>query len=400
MEEATRVRVSGPLAVLVPDVIEYLAGLGYRDHSVAVQLQRLAKLSCWVEEDGVEPASIDEELISRWVGAAHRGGRARSLTPSSFRVLLGYLRSRRVVPSPALPSTPMDAVMGDYREYLSVERGLAASTMVTYMASAAWFLSAACGGDPRRIASLSVEDVARFVLKVARRRSPRSVNEVVVGTRSLLRYFYVKSLIATPLAQATPWLARGRTSSLPRTLPPGQGRLLIDSCDQTTLVGVRDFALITVLVRLGLRVGEVAAMELADIDWRRGELLVRSKGGWRDALPLPVDVGEAIVAYLTRRDPDPEFPEVFLHVKAPRGPTTMTDVRAVVRRACARVGIPDTSTHRLRHGAAMEMLRGGAPLHEIGQVLRHRDLETTAVYAKVDFAALASVADEWPGNES
>ncbi|MGH9272207.1 MAG: tyrosine-type recombinase/integrase, partial [Ilumatobacteraceae bacterium] len=283
-----------------------------------------------------------------------------------------------------------------YSDYLAFERGLVPGTIGDYLASARWFLSASCDDDPERVAVLSAGDVARFVVTVSQVRRGRSVNGVVVGVRSLLRWFYLTGRIDTPLAQATPWLARGRMSTLPRTLEPGTGERLLASCDPETLVGSRDKAVMTLLIRLGLRVGEVTVMELGDLDWRRGEVTVRSKGGWRDPLPLPADVGDALVAYLTRRGPHDMTRRMFLQVRAPRQPMTMTGIRAVVRRACRRVGIADTSTHRLRHGVATSMLRHGAALHEIGQVLRHRDVETTAMYAKVDFAALATVAQPWP----
>ena len=401
MNEAMRVRVSGPLAGDAADLIGYMSGRGYGDKSIVEHVRRLAHVSRWLERERLSVDAVDEQLIGRLVAALHRTGKGKVLKPCSFRVVLGFLRSRGVAPPQVVVSTPIGVLLEDYRDYLIVERALASSTVHGYMGTAAWFVSHTCADDPARVAMLGVGDVSGFVLQVARIRGPRSVNEVVVGVRSLLRYFYLKGLIDTPLAQAAPWLARGRTSTLPRTLEPGVAQLLLASCDRGTLVGVRDFAVLTLFVRLGLRVGEITAMELGDIDWRRGEVTIRSKGGWRDPLPVPVDVGDALVAYLCRRGPDDaDCGHVFLHVRAPRGPMTMTDLRAVVRRACNRVGIADTSTHRLRHALACDMLRHGAPLYEIGQVLRHRELVTTAVYAKVDFAALFTVAQPWPGSES
>jgi integrase len=342
--------------------------------------------------------AVDEHVIERLVDEFHRASQAKRFTPRSFRLVLEFLRLRGIVPAAGGPATALDALLGDYRRYLVVERCLAPLTVRTYLSAAAWFLAVACGGDPDRVVGLSAGDVAGFVLHVAEVRSPASVNTVVVGARSLLRWFYVTAMIDRPLAQATPWLARGRTSTLPRTLAPGHARALLATCDRDTLRGARDLAVLTVLIRLGLRAGEVAALEVRDIDWRRGQMTVRSKGGWGDPLPLPVDVGDAVVAYLTRRGPGGPHPQLFLRLCAPPGPMTMPSVRAVVRDACERAGIPDTGTHRLRHGAACEMLANGAPLHEIGQVLRHRNLETTAMYAKVDFATLATVAQPWPGS--
>lgn len=399
MEEALRARVPGPLAGHVSALVDHLAGQGYADRSMVDHVRCLGHLSRWLERTGLGPSAVDESLVEQVVDALHEAGKARKLTPRSFRVVLRFLRGRGIVPAaPAVPLTPNDELIEDYRRYLVVGRSLAPLTILSYVDAAAWFLTEQCGGDPERVAGLSARDVASFVLHVAEVRSPASVNTVVVGVRSLLRWFYVKAMIATPLAQATSWLARGRMSTLPRPLEAGHAQALLATCDRETLPGARDFAVLTMLVRLGLRAAEVAAVELGDIDWRKGEVNVRTKGGWRDPLPLPVDVGEALVAYLARRGGESELRHVFLHVRAPRGPMTMTNVRAVVRQACGRAGIPDTGAHRLRHGAASAMLANGAPLHEIGQVLRHRDLETTARYAKVDFAALASVAQPWPGS--
>ena len=399
MERALRVRVSGPLAGYAPELIGYLADRGNGDRSTADHVGCLAHLSGWLDRRRLDPADVDESVIERLVDALHRAGKAKKLTPGSFRVLLGFLRWRGIIPpAQVVPPTPIEELLADYRRYLLAERSLAPLTVPGYLASADWFLSEACGDDPDGVAGLSAGDVASFVLRVAEVRSPASVNTVVVGVRSLLRWFYLRGMIDKPLAQATPWLARGHTSTLPRPVEAGDAEVLLATCDLDTLAGLRDFAVLRVLIRFGLRAGEVAALELGDIDWRRGEVTVRSKGGWRDPLPVPVDVGDALVAYLSRRGPEPRFREVFLHVTAPRGPMTMSNVRGVVQRACQRAGIAAVGTHRLRHGAASDLLRKGAPLHEIGQVLRHRHLATTAIYAKVDFAALATVVQPWPGS--
>jgi site-specific recombinase XerD len=399
MERALRVRVGGPLAGSAPELIEFLSEQGYSDQSTAEHVGRLAWLSGWLEAEGLGPAAVDEALVGHVVDALHRVGKGRKCTPCSFRVVLGFLRRRGIVPMPPVVTpTPADGLLGDYRRYLVVERSLAPLTLPGYLGTAAWFLAEACGGDPARVPALSAGDVVSFVLRVAESRRPASVNTVVVGVRSLLRWFYVTGMIDTPLAQATPWLARGATSTLPRPLEAGHAAAMLATCERDTLAGARAFAVLSVLVRLGLRAGEVVAIEVGDVDWRRGEVMIRGKGGWRERLPLPVDVGDALVAYLALRGARSDFRQLFLHVRAPLGPMTMSNVRFVVRQACERAGIPDTGTHRLRHGAAADMLRNGAPLHEIGQILRHRDIQTTAIYAKVDFAALATLARPWPGS--
>lgn len=399
MELAWRVKVCGPLAGEVPGLIGVLERRGYRESSAADHVRCLAHLSRWLEIEGLEPAAVDEALVVAMVEAWHGTVLARKLRPGSFRVVLGFLRERGVV-APVAASAPggFDGLLGDYRAYL-VGRGLARLTVPGYVSAAARFLGDTCGEEPGLVVGLSSSAVASFVARAAESRSPASVNTLVVGVRSLLRWLYVDGRIDRPLAQATPWLASGQLSTLPRSVEPGQAGLLLGTCDRSRLAGARDFAVLTVLARLGLRAGEIAALELADIDWRRGRVTVRSKGGWLDPLPLPVDVGEAIAAYLRLRGPEPEFQQLFLRVYAPRGPMKLPTVRAVVREACERAGIADVGTHRLRHGAAADLLRNGAGLPEIGQVLRHRDLQTTAMYAKVDFAALVTVARAWPGSD-
>lgn len=294
---------------------------------------------------------------------------------------------------------PVGALLDRYREFLIVERGLRPTTVATYSWNARLFLLAACGDDVARIETLTAGDVARFVVAVSEGRRASSVNTIVVGVRALLRYMYAAGLIATPLAQATPWLARGRVSTLPRTTVPGAAAQILAGLDRATVAGARDFAIVTLMSRLGLRLGEVIDMELDDVDWRRGELLVRSKGGWRDPLPLPVDVGEAVTAYLVLRGPEERWRQMFLRIDPP-GPMQRSTVLAAIRRACVRVGLPDLCSHRLRHTLAVDLLRRGAALPEIGQLLRHRELATTAIYARVDTTALAMVAQPWPGSGS
>jgi site-specific recombinase XerD len=401
MHDASRVRVSGPLTGWAQGLIDWLTVTGFGRQSQIMHTRRLALLSRWLERDGVDPVVVDEELIGALLADHQRRvGSYRSLTGRSFRPVLEYLRAEGVVPPEATWSAPVDVLLDRFRDHLAVERGLQPSTITKYAGTARLFLLVTCRDNLCRLGALSAGDVARFVAGIAEGRRASSVNTIVVGVRALLRYLYAAGLIATPLAQATPWLAQGQMSSLPRLVPLGSGELLLAGLDRRTLVGARDFAIVTVLARLGLRAGELVAMELDDIDWRRGELLVRSKGGWRDSLPLPVDVGEALAVYLSARGRDDHWRQVFLRVLPPLGPMVPGAVNAVIRRRCARVGLPDLGTHRLRHSVAGDLLRAGAALPEIGQVLRHHELATTAIYARVDHSALAALAQPWPGSGS
>jgi integrase/recombinase XerD len=235
-------------------------------------------------------------------------------------------------------------------------------------------------------------------VEVCPRLGRRAAQLTVVALRSLLRFMHLEGALERSLAGAVPSVAGWRLSGLPKRLEPGEVDALLDSCDRSTVIGSRDLAILTVLARLGLRAGEVAGLSLEDIDWRAGELIVRGKGARSERLPLPHDVGEAVVGYL--RDGRPATAQdrmVFVRVRAPHHGLSPGGVTFVVAAAARRAGLGQIHAHRLRHTAASEMLRAGATLPEVGQVLRHRRASTTAIYAKVDRQALRQIARPWPG---
>jgi integrase/recombinase XerD len=185
--------------------------------------------------------------------------------------------------------------------------------------------------------------------------------------------------------------------NLPRWLGPADLAALLDNQGPPTAVGCRDHAVVVMLARLGLRAAEVAGLSLDDVDWRAGEIVVRGKGDRVERLPLPVDVGEALVAYLQHGRPPTACRALFVGVNRPWMGLTASTMAEVVHRACARSGVAPVGAHRLRHSAATAMLRAGASLEEVGQVLRQRSTQVTALYAKVDFVALRTLAMPWPG---
>ena len=220
-----------------------------------------------------------------------------------------------------------------------------------------------------------------YVVAQCRGRAPGSAKFLVTGLRSLLGYLFLTGRTRCQLAGAVPMVAHWGAGSLPRALSPQTVAALLASCDTATLGGRRDQAILVLLARLGLRAGEVAGLELDDLDWRAGEISVHGKGSRRERLPLPADAGEALVAYLHGGRPRAGCRKVFLRLNAPAEGLTVAAVTAVVYRACARAGLPRAGAHRLRHSAASAMLAGGATLTEVGQVLRHARLGTTAIYA-------------------
>jgi integrase/recombinase XerD len=281
---------------------------------------------------------------------------------------------------------------------MAVEHRLAPSTIDRNVYLVRPFLERFAAADGVELGRLDVEAITGFVLECRDARG-RTAPRMVTALRSLLRFLHVDGLIDRPLVTAVPAIASWKLAGLPKALRPDDVAALLATCDEQTVVGRRDLAILTVLARLGLRAGEVAGLRLDDIDWRQGQLTVRGKGNRLDELPLPVDVGQIIVAYLRAEHPDstPEFRELFARVRAPRGPLTRLAVTQIVAAAARRAGLPTIHAHRLRHTAASGMLRSGGSLTEIGQVLRHARPLTTAIYAKVDVEALRTLALPWPG---
>jgi integrase/recombinase XerD len=260
------------------------------------------------------------------------------------------------------------------------------------------FLAAVQGAGGLELAGLTPAEVNRFVLAECRGRSIASAKHLVTGLRSLLRFLHVEGTTAVSLSGALPAVAGWSGSPLPRGIDARSVRRLLASCDRRTGKGRRDFAVLMLLARLGLRAGEVVAVELGDVDWSGGEILVRGKARRIERLPLPVDVGQALAGYLARGRPRCGQRALFLRVLAPHRRLTVGGVSVLVHAACQRAGLPPIATHRLRHTVASELLRHGAGLPEIGQVLRHRSIASTAIYAKADTAALRQLARPWPGS--
>jgi site-specific recombinase XerD len=295
----------------------------------------------------------------------------------------------------------VELLLDRYRLFLLSERALASSTVEVYVRLVRPFIASRQVVDGVALVdTLTPGDVTGFVLAASARRSPTTAALVMTALRSLLGFLHVEGLVPTALQGAVPPAASWRLAGLPKSLTAGEVQRLLAACDRRTRLGRRNYALLLLLVRLGLRAGEVAALGLDDIDWRAGEIVVRGKGDRVERLPLPVDVGEAIASYLRRGRPVTALDRrVFTRVRAPhRGlpPNAMSDVVATV---AARAGLEGVvGAHQLRHTTATSMVAAGATLTEVGQVLRHRRLMTTQIYAKVDREGLRLVARAWPGS--
>jgi site-specific recombinase XerD len=403
MDGPSRVRVSGPLKPYARGFAAELSQQGYTQMSAASRMWLMAHLSRWLEGEGLDETALTQIVVEAFMAARRAAGHTHYRSPRALDPLLGYLRGLGAAPSvpPIVETAPEEVLLERYRHYLTMERGLAASTARCYVNSVRPFLAARATADGIDLENPVAGDIAAFVLAECSRRSVTSARMLVKALRPLLAFLHVDGVLECSLAAAVPSIAGWRLAGLPQALEPDQARRLLTSCDRSTVAGSRDFAILTLLSRLGMRAGEVAALELDDLDWRAGEILVRGKGDRRERLPLPTDVGEAVASYLRHGRPEAAAGRrVFVRVRAPLGPVTSSAVTQVVYAAGMRTGLGKIGAHRLRHTAATEMLRAGASLTDIGQVLRHRRLLTTAIYAKTDRESLRILARPWPGGAS
>lgn len=391
-------RKPGRMAPHIEGFGAWLTERGYTPGTVRNMLKVVGQLGRWMTSEGVEVSGLGTTALEAFVASCRDRGARRVPGRRSLLPLLDYLRSEGLLADEQPPSTPVEELVRDYRGWLVADRGLAAATVLRYENLARRFLVERAAQDGERfVANLTGAHVVGFLLRESTRVSVGAAKGRVAELRSLLRFLHVRGLTATALASAVPPVAGWRDTSIPRGLAAVEVERLLDSCDRGHTGGVRDLAIITLVARLGLRSAEVARLELDDLDWRAGEIVIRGKARRVDRLPMPGDVGQALVAYLSNARPRSDIRAVFLALKAPMRAIRPDLVSDVTRRACNRAGLPRVGAHRLRHALATELLRRGATLVAVSQVLRHRDLATTAIYAKVDSGTLRIVAQPWPG---
>ncbi len=389
------VRIAGPLEPYARGCLAALLALGYSPLSVRNQLRLFSHVSRWLGHRRLRAGHLTDERVAAFLRSRRRAGYTCWLALRGLEPILTHLRGRGIVPPPrtARARTPLERLLVRYADYLSRERGLASSTIRRRLDVASDFL-ADRGATRAALRTLTPSDVRAFLRGMSRAHAPASLAGVGSDLRALLRFFFVEGLIGRSLAEAVPATVGGRDRALPHGISSTELRHLLHGCDRRTRGGKRDVAVILLLARLGLRAGEVLALTLDDIDWRGGELVVHGKGKTRAPLPLPSDVGRALSAYVLHR-PRSAMRRVFLRERAPHRP--LHAVGAIVRAAARRAGLAAVSPHRLRRTAATEMLRQGASLEEIAEVLRHTSTQTTAIYATVDRRSLRPLVQPWPG---
>ena len=391
-------RKSGVLAGEVEPYRAWLLARGYTPGTVRLLLRHLSQLGVWLAARGLPSSQIAEADVQALFAARREQGRHG--VPGARCVgglLLTFLSERGLLAEVRVDPSPLERLVAEFRQWMVGERGLAATTVLRYETTARRFLSEQALRDGvLDVAVLTGADVNAFLLRECARVSAGSAKGRVAELRALLRFLYVHERIGLRLGAAVPPVGGWRLATIPRLVSPVDVERVIASCDTATLAGTRNRAIMLLVARLGLRSIEIARLELDDVDWRCAELTVRGKGRREDRLPLPSDVGEALSGYLARRGRQKGFRRIFLTCRAPRRPIRPDLVNDVVERACTSCGVTRFGPHRMRHALAGELLRHGVGLVAIGQVLRHQDLATTAIYAKVDLAALRQVARPWP----
>ena len=399
MIDPSRVRIAGALQPFATGFAAELARQGYRSGSQVQQLRLMAHVSRWLGSNDLEVADLPCHA-EQFLQARRDAGYKYLWTSRALRPLLMYLQGRGATrPAPQIPSGPVDEALARYGQYLIVERGLSERTVEGYVYAVRPFLRRCISSDGLAldIDQLSEADVTAFMVAQCAERSRGVVQLTATALRSLLRFLHATGATTDSLAGADPSVDSRRLAGLPRYLEPEDVQRLLAACDRRTLGGCRDFAVITTLARLGLRAAEVATLRLDDVDWRVGELVVQGKGRRAERVPLPSDVGAVLVAYLHRRPATAQGRTLFVRLAAPHAPFSPGTVTQIVIAAAQRAGLGRVNAHQLRHFAATQLLRAGAPLSEIQDFLRHARMQTTAIYAKVDRDALRTIARPWPG---
>jgi site-specific recombinase XerD len=393
----------GPIAGYIGSFAKSLSEQGYTRRSIYRQVLLAACFSRWLKQKGVPLRRITPDHPLRYLRY-----RARQLRPyrgdtAALKHLLDFLRSKRAIPAGKISlraMTPAERYTQAFEHYLREARGLARATIVNYVPFVRTFLKDRFGHGPVTPSQLRAADIVRFVRQQVARLRPIRAKTLTSALRSFLQYLRYRGEAKLDLSSAVPVVANWSMSSIPRAIAADQVHQLLDSIERCSAMGRRDYAILLLLARLGLRAGEVASLELDDIDWNSGQLSVRGKTGPRSHLPLPADVGKAITAYLQRGRPPCTSRRVFLRAKAPiHGFPGCSAIGSIVRHRLQRADIdaPTYGAHQFRHGLATDLLRQGASLGEIGALLGHRGPETTKIYTKVDIEALRTLALPWPG---
>ncbi len=377
-----------------------LAELQYPPETVRAHCYLFRIFGRWLERRGLQFVDLDDDVVtSFWRKEKRRHARVREVGLKGLQRMLAQLRAQGIVPAQPQPRPSEAAILAErFGAYLVERRSLQPVTVNDATKVAREFIEGSFGRGQIRLQALGEKDITRFVLGTADRMSPRTTQTRVSFLRSFFRFLLEQGEIDVDLASAVPTAASWRLAGVPKFLTHEQTEQVLTACDLGTARGRRDHAILLLLARLGLRRSEVIRLQLDDIQWRTGELLVRGKGGSVEAVPLLAEVGKALAMYIEKDRPKCATRRVFIRVRAPLTPVAAGTLTTVVRDAIIRAGldVPNRGTHVFRHSLATNMLRAGASMGEIGTVLRHHSPATTEIYTKVDFTSLRRLAQSWP----
>jgi integrase/recombinase XerD len=373
---------------------ESLAARGYTVDTIRGLLSGARAFGQWLAGRRRALEDVDDRLAACFLKKAVCAESHRKTLRLSVQHVIAFLRARGVI-APAAPPPSEPKVLLEFGEWMRAHRGVRTSTAHLYLSIVRGLIHE-LRGDIRR---LTPRRLRAFILTRARPHGHKRAGAIVTASRMFVRFLVASGKCDPDLVAAVPAVASWRETSVPRHLPPTDVERLIASCDPTTPDGLRDRAVLLLLARLGLRAGDVASLTLDAFDWQGARLLVAGKGRREDWLPLPQDVGDAVLAYIKTARPRIHGEAVFFTLLAPFVPIRVWVVSTIVARAIRRAGVssPKHGAHVLRHSAAVRMLREGSSLAEIGAVLRHASIETTFHYAKVDRDLLLEIAMPWPG---
>lgn len=383
--------------------IRLLREQGYTAKTIALHLYQFCRFQRWLKRRRCCLGELNEQIVDEFLKNRKRD--SHDGAPQAFRRLLEIMRAAGATPRVAPASrTPAHRVTDEYRDYLSVERSFAPKTVENYSRYVEGFLVDRFGAHRADLSQLKLCEVICFVRRMARQRNAIFAKGLIIALRSFLRYLFQHEKIEADWAPSVPAIAHWHLTGLPKRLPGETVERILAACDLQTPVGRRDRAILLLLARLGLRGVEVVRLQLDDLDWENAQLTVRSKkGGGSARLPLPADAGRALADYLRRDRPTCTCRNVFVRCVAPHAALNNSAVIGLrVRAAMRRAGVKSArqGAHVFRHTLASEMLRHGASLDEIARLLRHKDHDSTAIYAKVDLGALRRLVVALPGGAS
>ncbi len=393
---------TGPLAAHIGAFAHWMREEGYARYSRYRKILLATGFSAWVGCAAVTRRGVSTKDASRYLQVRAQRVELHKQDAPALKQFLTFLRRQGVIPPETTQPhrvTPVDHMIQAFEQHLQHERALEPVTVVNYLPFIRQFLTDRFGHGRVRLSQLRARDLRRFVQRQAPQLHRKRAKLMTTALRSFLQYARCRGDITLDLSAGIPPVADWSMPSIPRAISAAAVRQLLASVNRYTLMGRRDYAILLLLARLGLRACEVAALEVGDLDWEAGQITVQGKRGVRAMLPLPADAGAAIAAYLRHRRAPHTSRRVFLRMRAPVGPMGAGGIGSVVRHALQRADVvaPTTGTHQFRHALATQMLRRGASLTEIGEILRHRNPQTTTIYAKVDLDALRTLALPWPG---